>query len=313
MAGCSAQAAVTVSQGEYHGWAGVYRLSNGTVDLVFVPQIGRIMRYGYVGERNVLWENTALAGKTTILNPPATDWQNYGGDKLWPSPQSVWGWPPDPVSDSGPQTVKVLSNRHLLVTGPESRKYGVRFQREIALNPSGTGVTIRNTMTNVGGKAVEWGIWEVAQADNPEETTLAASPEARFPGGYKVFGDQKPAEGQVTVQAGVVKIRRRADHSGKIGGRSAAGWIESRWGESAVSRLCGLAEERSLSGRRMRAGGLYQRRSEPLCRDGTARAGPQTRSGRGLERRHALEPGAHAVVGRVQGAAGRGDGFSSGT
>ncbi|MCW3098216.1 MAG: hypothetical protein JWL77_3834, partial [Chthonomonadaceae bacterium] len=33
LAGASAQAAVTVSRGEYHGWAGVYRLSNGTVDL----------------------------------------------------------------------------------------------------------------------------------------------------------------------------------------------------------------------------------------------------------------------------------------
>ena len=32
------------------------------------------------------------------------------------------------------------------------------------------------------------------------------------------------------MQAGVVTIRRRADHSGKIGARAADGWIESRWG-----------------------------------------------------------------------------------
>ncbi len=227
--GSVGHAAVTVSQGEYHGWAGVYRLSNGTVDLVFVPQIGRILRYGYVGERNVLWENAALAGKTTDLSRSGSDWQNYGGDKLWPSPQSAWGWPPDPISDSGAQTVKVLANRRLLVTGLESRKYGVRFQREIAMNPSGTGVTIRNTMTNVSGKVAEWGIWEVAQADDPAETELAASSADRFPGGYKIFKEMKPADGQVTIQGGTVRIRRRADHSGKIGGRSLGGWIESRW------------------------------------------------------------------------------------
>lgn len=230
MAGSIAHAAATVKQGEYHGWSGVYRLSNGTVDLVFVPQIGRIMRYGYVGERNMLWENTALAGKTTDLSRPVNEWQNYGGDKLWPAPQSGWGWPPDAVSDSGPQTVKVMANRHLLITGQASRKYGVQFQREIALDPSGSGVTIRNTMKNTGDRAVEWGVWEVAQADDPEETTFAASAEGQFPGGYKAFGEQMPAEGQVVVQDGFVKIRRRADHSGKIGGRSPGGWIESRWG-----------------------------------------------------------------------------------
>ena len=234
LVGSSARAAVTVSREAYHGWPGAYRLSNGTVDLVFVPQIGRIMRYGYVGERNVLWENAALAGKMTVLSSsvvPDTDWQNYGGDKLWPSPQAKWGWPPDPASDSGPQTVNVMPNKHLFVTGLASLKYGVQFQREIALDPSGTGVVIRNVITNVWAKPVTWGIWEVAQTDNPDETKFPISPKGGLPGEYKVFEDQKPAEGQVTVQDGQVTIHRRADHSGKIGTRSPEGWIESRWGE----------------------------------------------------------------------------------
>ena len=205
--GGAAQAAVTVSQGEYHGWTGAYRLSNGTVDLVFVPQIGRIMRYGYVGERNVLWENPALAGKTTDLSRPVNDWQNYGGDKLWPAPQSVWGWPPDPVSDSGPQTVKVLPNRHLLMTGPESRKYGVRFQREIALDP------VRNRRHDPEydgerrgqtGRVGHLG----SRADRRSRgDRVCGEREASFPGGYKVFDEQKPAAGQVT-SAG-----RGGDHS----------------------------------------------------------------------------------------------------
>ncbi|MCW3054978.1 MAG: hypothetical protein JWN14_4148 [Chthonomonadales bacterium] len=231
LAGSSARGEVTVSREEYHGWEGAYRLSNGTVDLVFVPQIGRIMRYGYVGERNVLWENTALAGKTTMLKPPVTDWQNYGGDKLWPSPQATWGWPPDPVSDSGPQTVRVTPDKHLVVTGPASSKYGVQFQREIMLDSHGTRVTFRNVITNVGAKPVTWGIWEVAQVDSPDETRFPMSSKGGLPGGYKVFEDQKPAQGQVTIQEDMVTIRRRADHSGKIGTRSTVGWIESRWGE----------------------------------------------------------------------------------
>jgi hypothetical protein len=226
----ASQAVVTATQEEYHGWPGAYRLSNGTVDLVFVPQIGRIMRYGYVGERNVLWENTMLAGKATDLSRLGTDWQNYGGDKLWPSPQSKWGWPPDPTSDSGPQKVSLMPDKHLLVIGPVSLKYGVQFQREIALNPTGTAVTIRNSMANTGAIPVEWGVWEVAQTDDPEETGFAAAAKTSFPQGYKLFGDQTPPDGQVTLNHGVVTIRRRADHSAKIGTRSPDGRIESHWG-----------------------------------------------------------------------------------
>jgi hypothetical protein len=85
-------------------------------------------------------------------------------------------------------------------------------------------------MTNLSGKAVTWGIWEVAQADDPEETAFAASPKARFPDGYRAFPDNSPAEGQVTVKDAIVRIRRRPDHNSKIGGWSPKGWIESRWG-----------------------------------------------------------------------------------
>jgi len=39
-----ARGAVTVKRINYQGWEGAYQLSNKTVELVFVSQIGRIMR-----------------------------------------------------------------------------------------------------------------------------------------------------------------------------------------------------------------------------------------------------------------------------
>ena len=35
---------VKIDRIEYHGWAGCYRVSNGSVELLYVPQVGRIMR-----------------------------------------------------------------------------------------------------------------------------------------------------------------------------------------------------------------------------------------------------------------------------
>src|SRR5438876_1195598 len=53
----TASADVSVQRMDYHGWKGCYRLANQACELIFVPQIGRIMKYGFLNGPNVLWEN----------------------------------------------------------------------------------------------------------------------------------------------------------------------------------------------------------------------------------------------------------------
>jgi len=52
-----------ISTVNYHGWADSFVLSNGTVEAVVVPAVGRVMQFHFVGEGDVLWENTDLQGK----------------------------------------------------------------------------------------------------------------------------------------------------------------------------------------------------------------------------------------------------------
>src|SRR3982750_3663343 len=88
---------MSVEKTAYQGWPEAYRLSNGTVDVVVVPAIGRIMRYGPVGRQNLLWKTPRPAGKPAS---PGKEWANFGGDKVWPWPQDDWpqragrAWPP---------------------------------------------------------------------------------------------------------------------------------------------------------------------------------------------------------------------------
>ncbi len=190
-----------------------------------MPQIGRIMRYSYVGDRNVIWNNPDLLGKTIGPNQSLKEWVNYGGDKLWPAPQSRWNWPPDPTLDRAPQTVRMLPNNHLLVTGKSSRKSGIRFQREIALDETGTGVTLQNTMINTSEKPVNWGVWEVTQTDSPDVIKMAAHKEGHFSNGYYTFKDSAPPEGMLTLTEDEVQVHRDTKKPSKIGGDSPAGWI----------------------------------------------------------------------------------------
>ena len=221
---------VTGGRIDYRGWPGAYRLSNGTVELVYVPQVGRIMRYAYFGGKNVLWENEKLLGQTPDPQQASKEWVNFGGDKLWPAPQDRWGRPPDPHLDGVAEEVRLLGGNRLSATGQVSPRSGIRFIREIALARSGTGVTLKNTLVNVGARPVEWSVWEVAQVDDPEVACLPVHREGRFPAGYFQFKDNPPDPALLTVRDGDVCLRRHPTRGAKIGGDSPAGWTSAMVG-----------------------------------------------------------------------------------
>lgn len=212
----AARSDVTIRQITYNGWDSAYEMSNGTVDLVFVPQIGRIMRYGRVNGPNMLWNNAALAGTKADPVEAAKTWPNFGGDKLWPAPQDRWNWPPDPSIDSATQLVQVMANRHLLVFGQPSTKYGIQFTREITLAPKGTDVTIKNTMRNISSSAQEWGLWQITQTDDPAPIHLRRSKSGKFPAGYYNFKNPTPPAGS-ELTADFLILKRDPNNTFKSG------------------------------------------------------------------------------------------------
>src|SRR5467141_1441152 len=73
----------------YHGWADSILVSNGRVEAVIVPAIGRVMQFRFAGEEDgPFWENRAMEGKAP--DSESKEWSNFGGDKTWPAPQSDW-------------------------------------------------------------------------------------------------------------------------------------------------------------------------------------------------------------------------------
>lgn len=239
----AAPARAGVARIAYHGWTGAYRISNGTVDLVFVPQVGRILRFGFVGGPNVLFENPALRGRLTSRASAVKSWPNYGGDKLWPAPQSVWKWPPDPWIDSAPQTVRALGPYAIRVTGQTSPKYGIRFVREIRLSRRGARVTIRNWLQNRSAVPVRWSIWQITQMATgvPSRSTIhnptskivilaPLQPRSHFPVGYHIFPNSELYPGEAQVNGHELRLVPDPRASFKIGTDSRAGRVEARTG-----------------------------------------------------------------------------------
>ena len=165
----------------YKGWEDAYRLSNGTVELVFVPSIGRIMRYGYIDGENCLWENQELWGQ-----PPAgvgEDWKNFGGDKIWPWPMSRWfdgiTFLPPRSWDAEGYTAEVLGDRRLLVRSLGSYEGKFRVVREIALAAEGSQALVRSLLVGPEESVTEpIALWSVSQVPVPEFLIVEAGMES---------------------------------------------------------------------------------------------------------------------------------------
>lgn len=154
-----------------YGGQPCWRLANDTVDLVVNPGIGRIVRYGFAGDANVLWEDLRAAERA----PNPRDWKNWGGDKIWPWPQGAWKeamgrtWPPPGDGDIAAYEVATVPGG-LRMTSPELPGLGLRVTREIVLAATGTRVTIRSRLEPAGaatsGRA--WAAWAVTQVPIPD-------------------------------------------------------------------------------------------------------------------------------------------------
>ncbi len=228
----SARSEVKVERIDYKGWTQAYKLSNGSVDLIFVPQIGRIMHFGWAGDKNLIWENAKFAGKTVDLSAPGKDWMNFGGDKLWNAPQDRWGWPPDPAIDAGNVEVEVLPDHALRITGKTSSKHGIRFIREIELDPTGPGVTLTNAIENVSKADQEWSVWQVCQVISPEYVAIPASPKGS---GFYAFPDNPPDGAHLSWPDGEIRLKRNSAKPAKIGSDSRAGWVKALIGDTFIT------------------------------------------------------------------------------
>lgn len=226
----------------YHGWKDALRLTNGRVEVVIVPSLGRVMAFQRAGQpgTNILWENPALTGRPFPYSAPYpanyVDWPNYGGDKLWPSPQDAWpqvqqqsgNWPPDPEMEAGPYQVTLYQNG-LRLTGPVSQNWGLRSVRDFKLLPGADTLVLRETFCRVAPasgarQAPPVGLWNVAQIRPQATVYLPLNPRSRFPGGFYTFGAAPAAPGW-DVAGGLLAITYQPGVGRKVGVDARNGWL----------------------------------------------------------------------------------------
>jgi len=216
---------VSVQTTHFRQWDNVVEVKNGAIRLVYVSQIGRIMYFGRSHGPNVLWVNSAVN--------PGDNWVNWGGDKLWPAPQSRWNWPPDHDFDGSRWSVELTRDGFTTIS-PVSVKDGIRFKRTVRMSPTGRGVEITNTLQKLAGEPTELSIWQIAQVDNPEWASLPRQVRPEMPLGYAPY-DRQEFGTNTTIENDRVIFRRDPSKSIKFGSAGKTGRLQAKVGESVFN------------------------------------------------------------------------------
>jgi hypothetical protein len=240
---------------EYRGWENCWKLSNGTVELIVLADVGpRVVWYGLRGGENQFHEAQRDAGKTG-----SAEYRHYGGHRLWVSPEVERTYFPDNV----PVTVSRHGNAVRFTAPCEDAPPGTKLQKEmeIDLDPQGSGVRVMHRITNRDGAATELAVWALTmmrgggRAILPLPARHAMDEEHLLPVGvfavwsYTDFADERWQLGTEFVQ-----LTQAANPSGRfrnqMGGIfNPAGWgAHFRRGALFVKRARVIAEARYPDG-----------------------------------------------------------------
>ncbi len=157
----------------YHGWNKVYRMTNGTVEVLVLADAGpRILHYGFAGKRNEFHEFEEDAGQTG-----GDRFRSYGGHRLWASPEVERTYYPDNF-----EVEAHTSGNTLVLTAPVENKAtaitGLQKSMEITLASAGTRVTVLHRITNHTKKATELAPWGLSVMEPGGRAILPLPPRA---------------------------------------------------------------------------------------------------------------------------------------
>jgi hypothetical protein len=207
------------AQIDYHGWKDCYRLASATLEVIVVPDLGRIMQLRRTGDdAGVFWENRELDGQ--LPKPNSGTWANFGGDKCWPAPQSDWprvlghDWPPPAGFDSSAFETSVTETG-LVLKSPVDPAWGIQAVRHIELDPSAPIMRVRTEFHKVSGKPVRVAIWTIAQFNDPACVAIELQLNSRFPNGYTHLS--KPDPQDLTLNGRLLTFVRHPSKFVKIG------------------------------------------------------------------------------------------------
>lgn len=221
-------------------------LENAAVRVVIDAERGRVMEFlpKSPDATNLLWLNTDDRREAEAAQ---AGYQNWGGDKVWPTPQPAWRygigriWPPDETTDGGPAHGERLSERRAKLTFPVSAAFQTQLERDFELDPAHAVLRIRNRLVQVGRSPFPAQLWSITQVPLPARVLFdvaADAPPLEQPVNLNGLRAKPPlgpvafVEGTVARGQSWVAFRPNAAHQQKLG--TLGRWIAGVWPQGVL-------------------------------------------------------------------------------
>ncbi len=146
--------AVTITIKPFMGWDECVYLENEKISLVASLNFGpRILSFSIKGKENIFYTD-----KNDMGFIDKDKWHNYGGHRLWHSPQI--GDRPNQL-DNDPVVFKELENGFSLKQKPEQAT-GIEKEIEVLMDKTNSSVKIIHRMTNKNLWPIEFSVWALS-------------------------------------------------------------------------------------------------------------------------------------------------------
>jgi hypothetical protein len=102
----------------------------------------------------------SLGGKNMVTSPSGQN--NNWGSTFWPSPQSVWNWPPPAELDPGAYAASICGTK-VAMASETSAALGIKVTKQFSVDATTGVVTIVYGMVNRGKQASSLAPWEITR------------------------------------------------------------------------------------------------------------------------------------------------------
>jgi hypothetical protein len=235
---------ITVRKIRYKHWNTI-EISNLEIKILIVPEIGRVLHYGYLTGENIFYENQELEGvqfkkgdyfkKDNIAQAP-----NIGGNRVLSCSEEYFEeitgsrHIPDPSINASAYNYSLLKNG-IILESPISDLLGVQLKRTITISETGTVVDIKQELIkktpakNKDLEEIPLSIWSLSKIKTPNIAYLPINPDSIFEKGFliSVWPDaENNAFKNVSVHNDILEIKSSEDLPQKVGSDS-KNWIAS--------------------------------------------------------------------------------------
>jgi hypothetical protein len=152
------------------------RLTNGEIEIVVTTEVGpRILRYAFVGGENILGEHLDAKLETAL-----GEFKPYGGHRLWIAPENM---PNSYAPDNSPVEFEFDEAKNSIhLTQAVENVTQTQKEMIITLSETGSGVSIKHRITNLGSETIEAAPWALTIMRGGGEALIPNEPFAPYSG-----------------------------------------------------------------------------------------------------------------------------------